>query len=160
MFIFRSDIILGEIGRHLPEVDKGLDQARMAMGSPDFESVLDGAFNDMPTISIDYGIMEKVGGIRVIPATISWSDVGSWASLPEVSATDGGGNVVAGDTVAVDAAGCVLKNFGRQALAVVGLRDSAVIVTEDAILVCPLDRTQDVRKAVEELKNRGRRDLL
>jgi mannose-1-phosphate guanylyltransferase len=159
MFIFRTDGILAEFQRHLPDVYAQLKTIGGAIGTPGLDGVLETAFKAMPSISIDYGIMEKVGGIRLIPATIAWSDVGSWASLPEVSAVDENGNVVSGDTVVVESSGCVIEN-GAQLVAAVGLRDTAVIATRDAVLVCPLDRTQDVKKVVDQLKAKGRRELL
>lgn len=159
MFIFRSDTMLREMERHLPEVSGGLKAISAAVGTPALGELTEKVFSAMPSISIDYGVMEKVGGIRVIPASIAWSDVGSWASLYEVSETDPHGNVVSGETVLVDVERSVVKT-DSQFVAAVGLRNTAVVVTRDAVLVCPLDRTQDVRKVVEELKTRGRKDLL
>jgi mannose-1-phosphate guanylyltransferase len=159
MFIFRAEQMLREMERHLPAVSDGLKAIAAAVGTPALDEVTQKAFAAMPAISIDYGVMEKAGGIRVIPASVAWSDVGSWGSLHEVSAVDAGGNVAAGEVILVDTEKSVIKSTG-QLVAAVGLRNMAVIVTKDAIMVCPIERTQDVRKVVEELKNRGRKDLL
>lgn len=159
MFIFRAGHMLDEMARHLPAVHEGLKAIGAAVGTPSLDEVTAAAFAAMPSISIDYGVMEKLGGIRVIPASVAWSDVGSWGSLHEVSEVDAHGNVVTGDAILVDTENSVVKS-GGQLVATVGLRNMAVIVTKDAIMVCPIDRTQDVRKVVEELKSRGRKDLL
>ncbi|MFA6033849.1 MAG: mannose-1-phosphate guanylyltransferase [Myxococcota bacterium] len=159
IFIFRAESMLKAIEQHIPEVYVGLREIGDAIGTDDLDAVTARAFQAMPSISIDYGVMEKSGGIRVIPAPIVWSDVGSWASIPEISEVDASGNTIRGDTIVVDSGRCVISS-DAQLTAVVGMEETAIIVTADAILVCPLDRTQDVRKVVEQLKSKGRIELL
>lgn len=159
MFFFRVREMMREIETHLPVVFEGLQKIIDPANRNKFTEMLETVFEKMPNISIDYGIMEKVKGIRVIPASIAWSDVGSWASLPEVCETDGRGNVIIGDVVLIDSDNCVIESKA-QIITAVGLHSTAVIVTGDSVLVCPLDRTQDVKKIVAELEKKGREDLL
>jgi mannose-1-phosphate guanylyltransferase len=117
----------------------------------------------MPSISIDYGVMEpqsKEGGIALVPGDFGWSDVGSFAALPEVRALDDRGNAVSGDALLIDSDECVVMSEGGRLVAAIGVRGLCVIDAGDALLVVPRDRAQDVRAAVDALKARGRSDKL
>ena len=109
----------------------------------------------IPSISIDYAIMERAQGIAMVPATFRWNDLGSWQSLLEVSATDGSGNVVVGDVVAIDCERSYLRSQGRL-LSVIGLKDIAIVATADATFVAPIAQSQNVKKIVEQLEKSGR----
>ena len=105
--------------------------------------------------------MEKSQRIAVVPADFGWSDVGSFAALPEVRTTDADGNVAEGDAMVLD--GTERRGAGRAPggrWRVIGLDDVIVVDAGDAVLVCRRDRAQDVRKAVDELVRRGREDLV
>jgi mannose-1-phosphate guanylyltransferase len=122
--------------------------------------VLKRVFPTLPSISIDYGVMEKAANIAVLPGDFGWSDVGSFAAIPEVRPADASGNVVSGDeSIVVDCKGCVVLGDKRP-LAVVGLTDVVVVDAGDAVLVVPKDKSQDVRKVVEALKARKRQKFL
>ncbi|MCA1829146.1 MAG: NTP transferase domain-containing protein [Myxococcales bacterium] len=138
IFVFRADAMLDALGRH------GF--------SGDFES--------MPSISIDYGVMEKEPRIAMVPGDFGWSDVGSFAALPEVRALDDRGNAVSGDAVVVDSDDCVVLAEGGRLVAAVGLSGFCIVDAGDAVLVVPRDRAQDVRAVVEALKKQGRGDKL
>jgi mannose-1-phosphate guanylyltransferase len=116
-------------------------------------------FPNCPSISIDYGVMEKSQRIAVVPAEFGWSDVGSFAALSEVRQTDDLGNVADGAALVIDGRNNVVL-AGRRPVAVVGVDELVVVDAGDAVLVVRKDRAQDVRKAVEELRRRGREDLL
>jgi mannose-1-phosphate guanylyltransferase len=139
----------------MPVLGEQLDAIQLALGTPAYRRTLARVFPDCPSISIDYGVMEKSKRIAVVPADFGWSDVGSFAALPEVRAADGAGNVVVGKgAVLVDSAGCVVVGSGRP-LGLVGLRDMVVVDAGDALLVVPRDRSQDVRSVVQSLRTRG-----
>lgn len=118
-------------------------------------------FNGLEDISVDYGLMERSDNVHVIPATFPWDDVGSWDSLERTRDSDADGNVTTGEPVLIDTKNCIVydETGGDTAVAVVGLKDLIVATTPDGILVCHKDRAQDVKKAVTELRNRGRSDL-
>lgn len=109
----------------------------------------------IPSISVDYAIMEKTAGIAMVPAGFRWNDLGSWQSLLEVSATDGDGNVVIGDVVAIDTENSYLRSQGRL-LSVIGMKDVAIVATPDATFVAPVSQSQNVKKIVERLEKSGR----
>jgi mannose-1-phosphate guanylyltransferase len=106
--------------------------------------------------SIDYGVMEQSERVQMVPADIGWSDVGSWSALPEVAELDAQGTVVANCSryVNVDSSGCIVSGNGG-VVATVGVHDLVVVATGDAVLVCPKDRAQDVKKVVEQLAAQG-----
>jgi mannose-1-phosphate guanylyltransferase len=108
----------------------------------------------MPSISLDYGVMEKASRLAVVPASFGWSDLGSFTALPGVRELDPYGNVVAGQAVLLDVADSVVL-AGERPLAVVGVEGLVVVDAGDALLVCPKERAQEVRRVVEELSRRG-----
>jgi mannose-1-phosphate guanylyltransferase len=150
IFGFRADAMLEALRRHLPGVHQGL------VGGGDFAS--------LQSISIDYGVMEPESKttrrIALVPGDFGWSDVGSFAALPEVRALDGRGNALSGGALAIDCDDCVVLSEGQRLVAAVGLRGLCVIDAGDALLVVPRERAQDVRMVVEALKAQGRGDKL
>ena len=115
-------------------------------------------WSDLPNISVDFGIMEKAEGIVVIPASFGWSDVGTWRALTSFP-TDENENFVHGRVITVDSTGNVLYS-SHGLLAALGLENMVVVVTRGAVLVCPADRTQEVRALVDELKIRDMTEYL
>jgi mannose-1-phosphate guanylyltransferase len=160
IFAFRADVILEEIRRAMPVLGEQLDAIDAAFGKPTYKKTLARIFPECPSISIDYGVMEKSKRIAVVPADFGWSDVGSFAALPDVKPTDRLGNVAEGDAIVVDAHNVVVLAKGGRPVAVVGIDDVVVVDAGDAVLVCRRDRAQDVRQAVEELGRRGRDEVL
>jgi mannose-1-phosphate guanylyltransferase len=143
MFFFRADRLLAEVERHLPDVAKAVPDRYAAA----------------PSISIDYGVMEKASGIYAVPGDFGWNDVGSWAALADLHPPDPQGNVrVGGDMVAVAASGNLV--VGKGLVAMVGVEGLAVVVTEDAVLILPREQAQDVRQVVAELERRGAKTYL
>jgi len=160
IFIFRADVILAAFAEHMPEMTKGLEALRKAVGKRTWAGVLKRVFPKLPSVSIDYGVMEKARNLAVLPGDFGWSDVGSFAAIPEVRPADAHGNVVSGpEAVLVDCKGCVVMGDKRP-LALVGLTDMVVVDSGDAVLVVPKDKSQDVRKVVEALKARKRDKFL
>jgi mannose-1-phosphate guanylyltransferase len=160
IFAFRADVILEEIRRAMPVLGEQLGAIQKDLGTPAYKKTLARVFPDCPSISIDYGVMEKSQRIVVVPADFGWSDVGSFAALPEVRETDHLGNVAEGDALVIDGRNNVVLARKDRPVAVIGLDDVVVVDAGDAILVCRKDRAQDVRKAVDELARRGRDEVL
>lgn len=160
IFVFRADVILEEIRRAMPVLGERLAAIDATIGSVTYQKTLKRLFPGCPAISIDYGVMEKSRRIAVVPAEFGWSDVGSFAALPEIRKADAQGNVVQGEALVIDGKGNVVLAGERRLVAVIGLDDIVAVDAGDAVLLCRRDRAQDVRKVVEELKRRGREDLL
>jgi mannose-1-phosphate guanylyltransferase len=160
MFAFRADRLLAEIRTHLPACAAVFDALAPMVGQRGFGRALGHHFGEAPSISIDYGVMEKAQDLAVVPADFGWSDLGSFASLPEVREADRAGNVAVGDAILVDARDNVVLGQPRRPIALVGVEGLVVVDAGDAILVCPRERAQEVRKVVERLQERGDEQLL
>lgn len=113
------------------------------------------AYSNIPSISIDYAVMEHASDIAMVPARFRWNDLGSWQSLLEITPTDKDGNVIRGDVVAIDCANSYIRSEGRL-LSAIGLRDVAVVATADATFIAPVARSQNVKQIVERLEATGR----
>jgi mannose-1-phosphate guanylyltransferase len=161
IFSFGASTYLHALMRHLPGAAHALRELAEAGFAQDAAAR---AFARMPSISVDYGVMEpesRAGGrIAMVPGDFGWSDLGSFAALPEVRALDGRGNALSGDALAIDCDDCVLLSEGSRLLAAVGLAGLCVIDAGDAVLVVPRERAQDVRAIVDALKAAGRLDKL
>lgn len=157
-FFFKASRLLADIRAHIPALAAALDRVDAALGTPDYARVLDEAFNAAPSISIDYGIMERAEAVRVIPAQIGWNDVGHWAALADFVPADEAGNVTHGPQLLIEAEGNITHSEDGRLIAALGVRDLVIVSTEDVVLVLPKDRAQDVRALVDALKN-GREGL-
>ncbi|HUJ02813.1 MAG TPA: mannose-1-phosphate guanylyltransferase/mannose-6-phosphate isomerase [Rhizomicrobium sp.] len=155
MFVFRADVLIGEMEEFAPEVLAGARAAlAAAKGDLDFVRLDKDAFARAPEISIDYAVMERTKRAAVVPADFGWSDVGSWAALWELAPRDEADNALSGDVLMEDSQGCYVR-AEKGVAAVVGVEDLVVVVTGDAVLVAKRDRAQDVKAVVEKLKARG-----
>jgi mannose-1-phosphate guanylyltransferase / mannose-6-phosphate isomerase len=112
-------------------------------------------FSSLPSLSIDYAVMEKSSRVALIPADIGWNDVGTWKSLDDVSEKDSKGNIINGNVLAQDCNNSIIQAQNRL-IAVLGLKDTIVVDSPDALLVCGKERSQDVKKLVESLNENGR----
>lgn len=162
IFVCRARDMLSEIERLLPDLARALAEVEGALDEGNAADTIARLWPDVPNITIDYGVMERAEHVAVVPLDAGWSDVGTWSSLSEVLPSDAAGNVVLqGDHVAVDTSGTVVYSHRpERVIATIGLHDFVVVDTGDALLVCPKDRAQDVKKVVEILKQHGRQALL
>jgi mannose-1-phosphate guanylyltransferase/mannose-6-phosphate isomerase len=156
MFMFRASRYLQELEKFAPEIARVCRAAfENAKSDLDFMRVDAKTFENCPSDSIDYAVMEKTSDAVVVPLAAGWSDVGSWSALHEACDSDSHGNVARGDVIFEDSNGNYLYAESRL-VATVGLRDHVVVETKDAVLVAPKDRVQDVKKLVTRLKEAGR----
>jgi mannose-1-phosphate guanylyltransferase len=164
MFFFRPGVMRAAIARHLPEVDAGLRRIEQGTAMGREAHALQEVFPAMPSISIDHGVLEKEERLAVVPGSFDWNDVGSWHVTWELAERDEAGNALPEGTVAVDAMNNLVVDLTQRAprkrFALLGVRDFVIVETDDAVLVMPRDRAQDVRDVVETLKARGEKDKL
>ena len=160
MFVWKVSRFLDELSRTMPEFYQQLMRIDAALGTPDFDWVLHEVWTDVKPQTVDYGVMEKARDVAVIPAEFGWNDIGSWATLLDILEGDEQGNVTRhAQHLGVDTRNTLV--FGSERLvATIGLQEMIIIDTDDAILVCPKDRAQDVKKIVDELKQQGRAEYL
>ncbi len=159
MFIWRVDRILKEFQRQMPEFYVQLAEVEATLGTSGYEATLSRVWPQVAKQAIDYGVMEGAEDVAVIPVDIGWSDVGSWASLSELLPADERGNVVIGPHIGVDTRDTLVFG-GKRLIATVGLEGMVIVDTEDALLVCPREREQEVRAVVRRLEEDGRGEWL
>jgi mannose-1-phosphate guanylyltransferase len=156
MFIWRVDRIVEEFQAQMPDLFVRLAEVEAALGTRGYQPTIERVWPQLNKQSIDYGIMEGAEDVAVIPVDIGWSDVGSWASLAELLAKMGGqdedGNVIVGPHSGIDTVDSLIFSSERL-IATIGLEGMVVVAAGDAILVCPMDREQDVRDMVEHLEH-------
>ncbi|MDE8345066.1 MAG: mannose-1-phosphate guanylyltransferase/mannose-6-phosphate isomerase [Acidocella sp.] len=156
MFMFSARTVLDEMAQHAPEVLAAM-RAAMAARTTDLDFIrLDTkAFEASPDISIDYAIAEKTAKAVVVPASIGWSDVGSWSALAEIAPKDGDGNFGVGDVILEASHNSYARSDGA-VTALLGVRDLVVVTTKDAVLVAHKSQAQNVKKIVDRLKVKKR----
>ena len=165
IFTWKVSAVRAELEEHAPKVIKPLanieSHLQSAKGKFPFRVFNDQGkkiFESLPSISIDYAVMEPSKNAAVVPTTMPWNDVGAWSALDGISKTDGDGNVLSKNVYQVDCTGTLVKADGRL-IGAVGLRDMIVVDTPDALLICPKDRAQDVKQLVAELKEKQRPEI-
>ena len=159
MFVWKLSTILNKFKEFLPDTYDVIIKIGQAFGTPEYEQVLKSCFEQFKSVSIDYGVMEQANPIFTIPGSFGWDDVGSWLALERINHTNEDGNMVKGDAITIGTKNSIIVGADRL-IAAVGLEDIVVVDTGDTILICAKDSTQDVKKVIEELKIRGRNDLI
>ncbi len=169
MFFWRLDTFKNSMIECIPEIGNGIDKiARVYKGKTDidfecpFQDIND-IFNNFPGISIDYALMEKASNVVVTKALFDWDDIGSWDALERYKEKDVNGNVKIGKSINTDTNNSIIVNNSKGnkiLVSTLGLEHMAVVVTDDAILVCPKDKVQDVKKNVEKIKELKMEDWL
>ncbi len=151
MFIWQVNRIMEEFERQMPEFIAQLTTVRAALGTPDYQLVLEQVWPEVENQSIDYGIMEGAHQVIVLPVDIGWTDIGSWGSLFEILPPDEYQNVAVGQHIGINTRrSLVLAN--KRLVATLGVEDLIIVNTDDALLVCSRDCEQDVKAIVDQLK--------
>jgi mannose-1-phosphate guanylyltransferase len=157
MFFWALKVFLDELQHANPLYARAIHDLAAALGRGDGAGA-DAIFARLPDRSIDYALMEGARRVLVALGRFAWDDLGSWDALERSLPVDGRGNVLGGDPVAIDAQNSVVINgpgSQRMAVAVLGVRDLVVVVSEDGVLVVPKSQAQRVKEVVEELRRRG-----
>jgi mannose-1-phosphate guanylyltransferase len=156
MFIWRADSILDQIETHLPDAHEAFEPVREVVDTDEEHDLLEKAFKESPRISIDNGVMERSKDIFVVPGSFGWNDVGDWKAVYEQSvkmgADDEQGNVVRDEEPVLlhNSSRCYVQGSDRL-ISLVGMHDTVVVDTDDALLVCHRDNAQQVKQVVEYL---------
>jgi mannose-1-phosphate guanylyltransferase len=176
MFFWRASTFLENLKRFLPAIHTALGKLAETIGTRRYTSALRRIYPRLENISVDYAVMEpatrstsgvtaqrtRAAGpprVSVIPASVGWSDIGSWAAVYELLASKVGANVSAGPYFSIDASGNYFWS-PKKFIAAIGVRDLVLVETDDAILVCPRERSQDVGRIVKWLEEQKLRRLL
>ncbi|WP_278682049.1 mannose-1-phosphate guanylyltransferase/mannose-6-phosphate isomerase [Paraclostridium bifermentans] len=159
MFVWKVSKILEDFKRYLPKVYDKLEQLSKYIGTDKEFEMIKQIYPTIPSISIDYGIMERSDDVVVVPGEFGWNDVGSWDVLGAIYDTDEQGNIKRGETISIDTENSVVYSEDKL-IATVGIKDLIVVSTEDAVMVCKKDKAQDVKLIVEKLKEEGKTKYL
>lgn len=165
MFFCRVSTFLECLAKFLPQTRSALAELERSIGTSSYSRTLARIYPRLENISVDYAVMEPatrkgaIPNVFVLPANVGWSDIGSWEAVHELLASKRDANVSAGNSFTLDASGNFLWSV-KKFVAAIGVHDLVVVETEDALLVCPRERAQDVGKVVKWLEQKRRNDLL
>lgn len=163
-FFFRSADMVAALEQHMPALSASIRKIDAAASAGREREVLSGLFPALESVSIDVGVMEKLAALAVVRSSFGWSDVGSWQTAWELAPQDSDRNVAPNDAIIVDSRGNIVANWSSSApgkvIALVGVEDLVVVETDDALLVMPRARSQEVRRVVTELERRRLSDKL
>jgi len=165
MFFWRASTFLESLQRFLPATHDPLRELAGTIGTRRYGSALRRIYPRLENISVDYAVMEPatresaVERVSVIPASVGWSDIGSWAAVYELLAAGSSANVSSGPSFSLDAEGNYFWS-PKKFVAAIGVRDLVLVDTNDAILICPRNRSQDVGKIVKWLEENRKNTLL
>lgn len=159
MFVWQVSAIEECFRQFMPEVYSGAEKIGEAFGTENFEAVLESEYSAFPSESIDFGIMEKASDIYTIPASFGWDDVGNWLAVERINDTDDHHNYIEGDVITENCERTTICG-GKRLVAAVGVEDIIIVDTDDAVLVCSKNSTQDVKKIIARLKKDNRTELI
>jgi mannose-1-phosphate guanylyltransferase len=163
MFTWKLSTFLKEVAQHLPETLAGIDRYLRACDPLEIESGSESGagfdeYSSLSKVSIDEGLLEKCADLCVIRADFPWFDVGSWGAIAQCFESDAQGNQAYGDALLLDCENTLVDSDGPF-VAALGLKDLVVVHAQGAILVCPKEKSQDVKRIVAWLEENGRKEL-
>ncbi len=165
IFVWRADSVLDQMKRYLPEVYDAFAPVEAAVRQGDekaLQRAVETAFQTTPSISIDYGVMEPAApdeNTWVVPGSFGWSDVGDWRAVYAVLDKDEAGNATEGNVIVHNTSRSYVRGKDRL-IVLVGVHDLAVVDSGDAVLVCSMDATQQVKNVVDYLGSHGQDEYL
>ena len=159
MFVWKASSILANMESLMPDISAGLERIEATGGTAEFPSVLETEYHAFRSESIDFGVMEKAENIYTLPGSFGWDDVGNWLAVERINSTNEYGNYIEGDVITIGTERSTICG-GKRLIAAVGVEDLIVVDTDDAVLICAKDSTQDVKKVIENLKICNRNQLV
>lgn len=159
MFVWKISSIMANLKEFMPDIYKGALKIGESFGTEQFTEVLEKEFSAFTSESIDFGIMEKASDIYTIPGSFGWDDVGSWLAVERINETDENKNYIEGNVISIGAERATICG-GKRLIAAVGVEDIIIVDTDDAVLICSKNNTQDVKKVIAQLKEQNCTDLV
>ncbi len=164
-FVWRADDILESLQKYAPEISKELKLITNSLGTGSQNTTIKTSYEAMPKIAIDYAVAEKATNFLVVEGDFFWTDIGDWKEVWENLQKDNLGNVIidggaeGGEVINFDTSDALIHTDGRL-VAVVDVDNIVIVDTKDVLLVCSKSKAQNVKKIVELLKEKGRKELL
>ncbi len=159
MFVWKASSILTNIEKLMPDIYDGLKHIEEVVGTSEYNQVLGEEYQAFRSESIDFGVMEKADNIYTLPGSFGWDDVGNWLAVERINPTNELGNYIEGDVITIGTQRSTICG-GKRLIAAVGVEDLIVVDTDDAVLICAKDSTQNVKKVIENLKICNRSQLV
>ncbi|MDY6367973.1 MAG: mannose-1-phosphate guanylyltransferase [Clostridia bacterium] len=159
VFVWTAKAVMGEIKKYIPELYAALTDAFDKVCTESESVAIEKAYNKIPSVSIDYGVMEKTENAFVAEGDFGWSDVGSFDTLGTMIGEDENKNVIRGNAITSDTQNSVIYSEKRL-IATLGVKDLIIVETDDAVLVCDKARAQEIKNIVEKLKEKGLNNLI
>lgn len=162
LYVWRVETILNKFKKHLPSTYVKLQQIQKNIGTKNEKTIIQKLYPLCDKISVDYGVMEKIDPkeVRIIPAELGWSDVGTWDSIFSELVQGPENNLIKARHVGIDTHGSLIYGTKDKLIATIGVKDLVIVETPDAILVCDKKRSHDVKKLVEKLQKSRLKKLL
>lgn len=154
IFVWKASTVMASIREYMPDIYEHLEKIGSKIGAADEKAVLCEEFTAMRSESIDYGIMEKVSDIYVLPGRFGWDDVGSWLAMGRIKGTDESGNTITGNVVTVNSKDCIIE-AGDKLIAAVGLEGMVIVDTEDVTLIGDNVHMGEIKQILEKLRENG-----
>lgn len=159
LFVFQVKTFLEAVEKFTPDLYKGLKELQSYIGTSEYNQNLTKIYHQFEKISVDYGIMEHADNIYLVEGNFEWNDLGSWESVYQESLKDENKNVASKETILVDSKNSYVYT-DEGIVALVGLNDVVVVREGNMLLVCQKDKTEDIKKVVEQLKEQGKKEYL
>ncbi len=159
IFIWKVSSIMKRLKRFMPDVYEGLSVIRDSVLTSQEKEIIEKIYPGFPSISIDYGVMEKSENIFTIPGNFGWDDVGSWLALERIQNSNEFGNIIAGNVITVGTTNCIIQGKNKL-IATVGIEDTVIVDTDDATLICARDSTAEIKRVLENLRICNRDEYL
>ena len=154
IFAWKTKLILAKIQEYLPALDRGLKEIEPHLGTAHEEEALAQLFPALPDVSIDYGVMEKEKNVLMVEGNFDWDDLGSWTALAKQFHKKGEANVSKGQHLGIATKDCLV--YAEDTLvATLGVSDLVIVQSNGVVLVCSMDRAQEIKDLVGELKTKG-----
>ena len=157
IFMATAETWLDEFRQHAPEMLAVFEKEIADRKELDNPELIRKIYQSIEAESIDYALLEKSQRVAVLPVEMGWSDLGSWENIYQVSEKDGDGNVLRGNVISHDTQNSLIFS-SKKLVTSIGVEDLVIVETDDALLVCDMKRSQDVKKLVETLKKEGRHE--
>ena len=159
MFVLSVKTAYKLLERHMPRLYKEMLKLEDAAAQGTFEKVISEVYKNLESTSIDYGVAEKASNVFVIPVSFGWSDVGNWGGVHQLLPKTEGDNVLIGNSFCRDTSNSLVYSSGRLVVAM-GLENMLVVDSGDAVLICPMERDQEIKKLVELMEEKGMEEYL
>lgn len=153
IFVWTYEVIMRQIEKHMPDLFRGLERIKNAEPAKLKETIAE-VYGNLEDISIDYGVMEKAEQKVMVRGDFRWDDIGSWLAMERIWQKDEHGNVSQGKFVGIDTHNSIVVG-DRPLIATIGLSNMIIVATDDAVLICPKEKAQEVKKLIKKLTEGG-----